>query len=448
VQVCGLWPHAVGAPVPLVGVPLGRHLRTGGPVCCDPLSWFRAGLTHNPGMTVLGQTGRGKSTLVRSMALGLAATGTGLLFLGDLKPDYAPLVRALGGQVLDLGRGRGCLNMLDPGALHEAAARLSGPSGEALRVEAVARSADLTVALLEVFTRAPLPTDEEALLRAAVGALSAARRCDAPAPVLAELIGLVAAGPKPLRELTSTRTKAAYCDRAAGLLTALRGFAASDLGASFGSASTVRLDLDGPGVCVDISSLAGGRTDQRHLAAVLLSTWAAGFAGIEAAHRLADAGVGRPRDFLVVLDELWAVLRACPGMVDRVDALTRTNRAEKVANVLVTHSFADLDALPAIEDRAKAAGFVERSGLVATAELSGPDLDRLAHVVGLNAAEREEIASWSLGEHHDPVTGRAIPASRGRFLLKTGTRPGIPVRVHVPPVAADINNTDHRWTTP
>jgi hypothetical protein len=135
-------------------------------------------------------------------------------------------------------------------------------------------------------------------------------------------------------------------------------------------------------------------------------------------------------------------------MVDRVDALTRTNRAEKVANVLVTHSFADLDALPALEDRAKAAGFVERSGLVATAELSGPDLDRLAHVVGLNAAEREEIASWSLGEHHDPVTGRAVPASRGRFLLKTGTRPGIPLRVHVPPVAAEINDTDRRWTTP
>jgi hypothetical protein len=118
-----------------------------------------------------------------------------------------------------------------------------------------------------------------------------------------------------------------------------------------------------------------------------------------------------------------------------------------VANILITHSFADLDSLPRVEDRAKAAGFVERSGLLAAAELSGPDLDRLAHVVGLNSAERAEIASWSLGEHHDRTSGRAVPASRGRFLLKTGARPGIPLRVHVPPVAAALNDTDHRWST-
>jgi hypothetical protein len=430
----------------MVGVPLGRHLRTGAPVCADPLSWFRAGITHNPGMTALGATGRGKSTLVRTMALGLAATGVGLLVLGDLKPDYTGLLRALGGQVIDLGRGRGCLNMLDPGALHHAAARLSGPTGDALRVEAGARAADLVAALLEVHTRTPLPPEAESLLRVAVRTLHTERAAEAPAPVLADLIELVATGPRVLRELTAARTQSVYADRAAGLHRVLTGFASGDLGASFGRASTVRLDLDGAGVCVDISALSGGRTDQRHLAAVLLSTWAAGFAAIEAAHRLADAGVGRPRDFLVVLDELWAVLRACPGMVDRVDALTRTNRAEKVANVLVTHSFADLDALPNPQDRAKAAGFVERSGLIATAELSGPDLDRLDHVIGLNAAERAEIRSWSLGEHHNPAGGRGVPASRGRFLLKTGTRPGIPVRVHVPKCAAALNDTDHRWT--
>jgi len=429
-------------------VPLGRHLQTGGPVCCDPLSWFRAGITHNPGMTVLGETGRGKSTLVRTIALGLAATGAGLLVLGDLKPDYTVLVAALGGQVVDLGRGKGCLNMLDPGALYETANRLSGPTADALRVEATGRAADLVAALLEVHDRTPLRGEDDALLRAAVRTLLNERRPGAPAPVLADLIELVAAGPQGLRELTLTcgRPHSEYLDRVAGLHRGLRGFAASDPGASFGHASTVRLDLTGPAVCVDISSMAAGRADPRHLAAVLLSTWAAGFAGIEAAHTLAEAGVSGSRDFLVVLDELWAVLRACPGMVDRVDALTRTNRTEKVANILITHSFADLDALPRAEDRAKAAGFVERSGLVATAELAGPDLDRLAHVVGLNTAERAEITSWSLGEHHDPGTRRTIPASRGRFLLKTGARPGIPLRVHVPPIAAALNDTDHRWT--
>ena len=38
VQVCGLWPFAIGTGTPMVGVPLGRHIHTGATVCCDPIS--------------------------------------------------------------------------------------------------------------------------------------------------------------------------------------------------------------------------------------------------------------------------------------------------------------------------------------------------------------------------------------------------------------------------
>ena len=44
VQVCGMWPFAGGSARPVIGVPIGQDIETGSTVCCDPFSWFRAGL--------------------------------------------------------------------------------------------------------------------------------------------------------------------------------------------------------------------------------------------------------------------------------------------------------------------------------------------------------------------------------------------------------------------
>ena len=106
VQVCGMWPFAIGTGTPMVGVPLGRHIHTGATLCCDPISWFqRAKLISNPSAFVLGKPGLGKSTIVRRMALGLAGYGVMPLVLGDLKPDYVDPDGALGGQVVTRGSG-------------------------------------------------------------------------------------------------------------------------------------------------------------------------------------------------------------------------------------------------------------------------------------------------------------------------------------------------------
>ena len=59
-------------------------------------------------------------------AWGWRPSGTRTVVLGDLKPDYAELVAAMGGHVVSLGRGQGTLNPLDPGAAVAAAERLTG----------------------------------------------------------------------------------------------------------------------------------------------------------------------------------------------------------------------------------------------------------------------------------------------------------------------------------
>lgn len=75
-QVCGLWPFAVGAGTPMVGVPFGRHIHTGATLCCDPISWYqRANLIGNPSVFFLGRPGLGKTSAFMRMAVGLSGYG-------------------------------------------------------------------------------------------------------------------------------------------------------------------------------------------------------------------------------------------------------------------------------------------------------------------------------------------------------------------------------------
>lgn len=177
VQVCGLWPWVAGSGTPMVGVPLGRHITTGATLCCDPISWFqRAKLIGNPSVAVLALPARGKSTLVRRMAIGLAGYGTIPLVLGDRKPDYVATVKALDGQVISLGHGRGALNVLDPGESRGAAQRLreAGFEAQAQAIEADAHARRLTIvsALLTIL-RKQAPSDvEESIIDQALRVLA------------------------------------------------------------------------------------------------------------------------------------------------------------------------------------------------------------------------------------------------------------------------------------
>lgn len=132
-QVCGgFWPFSTDMALPVEGVPIGRSMTTGAGVCCDPISWFRAGIIEQPSMFVMGLPAIGKSTFVRRQVWGMSALGMNAIIPGDLKPDYAELVRLLGGQVIRLGSGLGSINPLDPGGIHEALKRLTGDAREDL----------------------------------------------------------------------------------------------------------------------------------------------------------------------------------------------------------------------------------------------------------------------------------------------------------------------------
>lgn len=446
-QVCGLWPFVIGTGTPVVGVPLGRHIFTGATVCCDPISWFqRAKLISNPSVFILGKPGLGKSTVVRRMATGLAGYGVMPLILGDLKPDYVDLIAAMEGQIITLGRGRGYLNVLDPGESLEAATRLRehGYEKESLQVLADAHGRRLTMvtALLTILRNAEPSDVEESILDQALRVLDEEFTG---IPVLNDLLAVIQAAPDPLRQVAVDRGDFDEYQRItrgleASLISLTRG---GRLGELFAQPTTAPMRRDRP-VVYDVSQIDD--TDVDLQAAALLACWSNGFATVNVANVLADAGLEPRRHYFVVLDELWRALRAGRGMVDRVDALTRLNRQIGVGMAMASHTMSDLLALAAEEDRMKAKGFVERSGMVICGGLPSAEMPQLTSVIPLSDAEQQLLIGWQDPPEWDPATGRdAAPPGRGKFLVKVGGRPGIPVSVKLTEIELTVSDTNKLW---
>ncbi|WP_238164452.1 ATP/GTP-binding protein [Kribbella pittospori] len=445
VQVCGLWPFAAGTGSPMVGVPIGRNILSGATLCCDPINWFtRANLISNPSMFVLGRPGLGKSTVVRRMALGLAGYGVQPLVLGDLKPDYRDLIEALGGQVIRLGRGRGHLNVLDPGESRTAAQRLTGKAREAIQADAHGRRHTMVSALISIMRSAP-PTDrEETILDEALKVLD---ERSTGTPVLRDLLQVVQDAPDRVRNVALDRGSLdRYRQITEGLEASLIGLVGGGrLGEIFSAPTDNPMRLDRP-VVFDVSSIDDSETNLQ--AAVLLACWSYGFGAVAVSQALADAGLEPRRHYFVILDELWRVLRAGRGLVDRVDALTRLNRQRGVGTAMISHTMSDLLALENSEDRMKAKGFVERSGMVVCGGLPRAEMENLTEVVPMSEEEQNMLIGWQDPPAWDPATGVEVaPPGRGNFLVKVGGRPGIPVHVSLTSVEREINDTNKLWRT-
>ena len=433
----------------MIGVPLGRHEETQATVCCDPISWFqRARLISNPSAFILGKPGLGKSTVVRRMVIGLSAQGVHPLILGDLKGEHVKAVQALGGQVIRLGRGVGYLNILDPGQAVEAAQLLedSGHGEDAARVRADAHGRRLTmvVSLITISRNNPPTDQEQTILDRALRVLD--ETFDG-VPVLKDLLDVIISAPDELRQVALDRgDMTVYLQETRALEATLLGLTGGGkLGEIFSRHTTNPMMRD-RAVVFDVSSIDETETDLQ--AAILLACWSYGFGTVNVANALADAGLEPRRNYFVVLDELWRALRAGKGMVDRVDALTRLNRSVGVGQIMISHTMSDLLALPAEEDRMKARGFVERSGMVICGGLPASEMPLLTAAIPLSRQEQQKLISWQDPPAWDSRGADAEPPGRGKFLIKVGGRPGIPVLVGLTSLEQGpngVNDTQGKW---
>ncbi|CAL9507667.1 hypothetical protein SUDANB121_03585 [Nocardiopsis dassonvillei] len=436
-QACGLFPFVTSSKPPAIGTPIGRDLLSGEVVCLDPMAWLRAGLITNPGCFVLGQPGTGKSTFVKRLVTGAVAFGSQAIILGDTKPDYSDLIAHLGGQVVRIGRGLDRINPLDAGPLGQVMGRLTDLEREKLRWEVRSRRISLLMALCTLVREGRIANSEEVVLGAAIDLLDerlAGRR----QPTVIDVLNVVEEGPDSLRSFARADTRDQYDKRVDDLVFTLRLLCTGSLAGVFDGETTTPLDLEAPGISVDISRV--GAAGDKLLTAAMLCTWSYGFGMVDAAAVLSEHGVIRRRSYIGVMDELWRALRGAPGLVEFADSLTRLNRSKGMASVMVTHSLNDLEALATEEDRAKARGFVDRSAITVLAGLPPRELAAVNRITPMTAPEQGLVSSWSSPDSWQP--GARHPG-RGKYLIKTGAeRLGIPVQMTLTRDELTLYDTD------
>ncbi len=181
------------------------------------------------------------------------------------------------------------------------------------------------------------------------------------------------------------------------------------------------------------------------ISAGLLATWAYSYAAIDSARALGQMN----RPLVLPLDEMWRALRAGPGMVSAFDAMTRLNRAKDEVTLFITHSVKDPESLPTEEDRAKAAGMMDRCDTMILGALSPGELEGISAKRPLTEAEKTLVASWSAariaaidnapGESGKPK--KAHPG-RGKYLIKLGGQSGTAARMHLTHVEETLFDTD------
>ncbi|MCI1644381.1 MAG: ATPase [Bifidobacterium crudilactis] len=455
-QVCGgFWPFSTDMALPVEGVPLGRSISTGAGVCCDPISWFKAGIIHQPSMFVMGLPAIGKSSLVRRIVWGLAALGVHAIIPGDLKPDYALLTRQLGGQVIRLGSGIGSINPLDPGDVHYSLPRLTGEAREDLLAYYHERRVALLESLLAIARcgeedpgRRSVSQLESDVLSVALLMLQERFAREAQPPVMADLRDLLRDGPMRLRTTAifdDPDDGEAYARAVRPLVANLHGFANPHgrFGRLFSEQTTERMDLTRP---IDFDISAFSQSGDQVVSAVLAATWSSAFAAKNRLDALAEAGLEPRRNHVIIMDEMHRALRASPVMVNQLDLLTRLNRQWGVGQIMITHTFADLLCLDTPAQNLKAKGFVERSEIKILGALTRMEVDKyLRGMSGLPVSEREEsiLQDWTTPMNFN---AQASFKGLGKFLIKTGGLPGIPIDVQLCELErGGFNDTNAKW---
>lgn len=482
-QACGMWPFPLGAGIPLIGAPLGKHLLTGGTACADPISLFEAGILNAPTATVLAREGLGKSTAVRRMLLGAAAFGQLPMVFGDTKPDYVRMTQLLGGQVIVYGRGRGYQNPLDLAVVRRSVEMLRhAPDPEPAHAIALLAGLELesttdpveAVELVRLKRRAmeeefwydargkrhtmvsglcnirrgrPLSDVEDSVLAAALSELD--DHFDGE-PVLRDLLEVINARPARCQQAAFDEgSEPRYRQTVRPLVQTLGGLLEphGEMGDLFARPTTTHIDVEGP-ACFDTSSIP---EDQSKLvAASLMACWQQGFSAVNSRVALGLAGVLPMKHYNAVVDETWRVMLAArSGMVDRINALTRLNRQVGCSLIMAYHSILDLQAMEEEHERNKAIQFIQKSGMLLIGGLPPDEYPRLRQVREFSDKELRYLLAWQDAAPLNQA-GQGEPPGRGKFLLKLGSRPGIPLHISLTNVErqARLHETSTAWKVP
>ncbi len=466
VQVCGIYPFGAGTGRPIDGSPLGEDMMTHTAVCTDHDALYRANIISSPSAFLFGLNGNGKSSTAQTLIGGQVGRGLTPAIFDPIKGEHVPWIQELGGTVLSIGpQARHQLNLLSPGPLGYAARRIGGKVGAELLQLARAKSIDLVKLCVKISrgSREPLSDIEETAVEAIVDTILNHVGPNETA-VTADLVRAFAEVSPLMLERTGLSTPEAFHTRFARLGESLRSLMTGQMGQMLSGTNSIEFEPGNPGgFCFDTSSIGQGNT--KLLSAAMLSTWSLGMDAIDAHWELAQYELAKEAEayangdryqaqvtwggYTSLMDEFWYPIRACEGMVDLVDGLSRTNRSVGAAELKVSHSPKDLLSLPNADDREKAKGFIERSGLLMLMALSRDDLNEVSKVRSLTPKEIDLVAkfnsskTWRSPRRQKGTKG--APPGAGKVLLKISERVGIPVQMLRTQTQMALHDTDERY---
>lgn len=312
-----LYPFAVGAALPEDGPVIGLDLLTGRTVFhYDPWELYGRGLVTSPNMVVLGQLGKGKSSLVKTHLHRQLLQGRQAYVL-DPKGEYAGLAALHSIPRLRLGPGSSDrLNPLD--------AHPDDNPAETQR-----RRVDTVTALAACGLGRDVTPEERAALAGAVADLP-------DGAVLGHLVAALLQPSPSLAERLSTRPDAlAAAVRPVAL--ELRRMLDGDLAGILDGPTSHRLDLAGRGLILDLSAVFGTAA----LPAVMVCAGAWLARALTAPPNRAGQGSRPGRQKLLLVDEAWAVLHLS-ATTAWLQALSKLARSHGVQLITVVHRASDL----------------------------------------------------------------------------------------------------------
>lgn len=327
-HVGALYPFMAEPALPVSGPYVGRDL-LGGSFSYDPFDLYAAGALTNPNIVVLGQIGRGKSSLVKTYLWRQSLLGTQAWII-DPKGEYGPLARAWGVEPLSLSPGgRLRLNPLEdpsdpprPSGRRAAAGRTAPASPGTLD-----RRASLLGALAEACLGRVLGPRERAALDIA---LASAQEASRGRPLIGHVVEALL-HPDQQRASALATDASALGEDGREVALELRRLVSGDLRGMFDAPTSPGLKVDSRLVVLDLSAVYGS--------AALGVLMACAVAWVQAAW--ARPGAGRR---LLVVDEAWATLSSL-GVARWLQASWKLSRSYGVANMAVLHRLSDLKAV-------------------------------------------------------------------------------------------------------
>lgn len=330
-QTRGIYPFMASKGLPAAGAYIGRDRLTRSAFVYDPFELYRHRYLSNPNILVAGVIGTGKSSLLKTMIMRLAAFGYKFFVPADTKGEMAPMAMQMGATLVRLGPGFEAFNPLyappRPMAMEESVYLNRIESHRLLLLKSLGETA----------SGRPLTAKEEVALELAVSDLtgqlrgtSVDRLAQPNFPALVECM---------LNPSEDVQRMIAHV----GLDYERWRSETEDLGLRFRSmvrgslrgvfdGEAVNIDLSTPGVVIDISRIRASD------AAVALT--------MTCGQALGDLILSFSRDqWLKVLDEVWRQVRY-PAILRRISEGQKLARGDDQttgsATIMALHRITDL----------------------------------------------------------------------------------------------------------